>query len=227
MLVECANCGAPLKTKPNRKTFQCSYCDCVNRVAEVRTIAERDPRGWKPPAEWTPPAHVPAASVPLHYHGGGGVSRWVVAGAVLSAAVVVFALLGGRQQVNIAADGSCPASFAGLAAGTLHTCRCGAGMSAGTVWGTRVYTADSSICQAALHAGAVSSAGGEIQVLSAPGCDTYVGSTQNGVQTNAWGSYGASFYFPGHGQGTCAGLGSGTCPEQFSAIAANAKADGY
>ena len=62
------------------------------------------------------------------------------------------------------------------------------------VWGTEVYTGDSSVCAAAVHAGVITAeAGGEVLASYAPGQDAYTGSTQNGVTTNEYGSWGNSF----------------------------------
>ncbi len=65
---------------------------------------------------------------------------------------------------------------------------------AGSVWGTDTYTADSAVCVAAAHAGAIASAtGGRVLVSSLPGQDSYAGTTRNGITTSSWGSYRASF----------------------------------
>lgn len=64
----------------------------------------------------------------------------------------------------------------------------------GSVWGTDIYTADSSICVAAAHAGVITRAeGGRVVVTSLPGQDSYSGSERNGITTSSWGSYRASF----------------------------------
>jgi hypothetical protein len=52
------------------------------------------------------------------------------------------------------------------------------------VWGTDVYTDDSSLCRAALHAGSVTSEGGTITVTRAEGRQLYIGTTRNGVMSN-------------------------------------------
>lgn len=55
------------------------------------------------------------------------------------------------------------------------------------VYGTDVYTDDSWICAAAIHAGAITdAAGGQVRVTIAAGQDVYVGSTRNGVTTDDW-----------------------------------------
>jgi hypothetical protein len=63
------------------------------------------------------------------------------------------------------------------------------------VWGTDIYTNDSSICRAALHAGVISTNGGEVTVHPEPGQNRYLGTTRNGVTTDNYGNWGASFRF--------------------------------
>ena len=101
---------------------------------------------------------------------------------------------------------ACPANFksvAGLNANSEISCRCNAGAPGGSVWGSDIYTQDSSICAAALHAGEVLAGGGMVKAKAAPGCKSYAGTTRNGVTSSAWGSFEASFYFPAKGTGTC------------------------
>jgi hypothetical protein len=79
---------------------------------------------------------------------------------------------------------------------------CPAGCTDGSaVWGTGVYTGDSAICAAAVHAGIISAAdGGEVLASYAPGQDSYLGSTQNDVTTNDYGSWGNSFTLEAPGE---------------------------
>ena len=57
------------------------------------------------------------------------------------------------------------------------TCRCGKTEGGADVWGTDVYTDDSSICTAAVHAGLIEADdGGEVTFELAPGRDEYTGS---------------------------------------------------
>jgi hypothetical protein len=62
-----------------------------------------------------------------------------------------------------------------------------------SVWGSDVYTYDSSVCRAAIHAGVITDEGGPVQMTWLPGVETYIGSERNGVQTAEWGQYYASF----------------------------------
>lgn len=107
---------------------------------------------------------------------------------------------------TVAAD-ACPGTYDALPpdlqAGE-HACSCAADALVGSVWGTGVYTTDSSICAAALHAGAVGADGGKVTVKKAPGCARYEGTESNGVASGAWAAFQASFYFPAKGDGACA-----------------------
>lgn len=93
---------------------------------------------------------------------------------------------------------ACPLNYerrGGL--GDAFTCVCAAGAFGGRVWGTDVYTTDSALCAAALHAGAISASGGEVTVRPSAGRPAYQGSSRNGVTTGSWGAYGASYLFVG------------------------------
>jgi LCCL domain-containing protein len=72
-------------------------------------------------------------------------------------------------------------------------CNCSTGASNGSVWGSGPYTADSNICTAARHAGAIGAQGGIVRLLERPGQASYNGSSANGVSTSGWSSYGQSF----------------------------------
>ncbi len=66
-----------------------------------------------------------------------------------------------------------------------------------TVWGTDVYTDDSSVCTAAVHAGLITvEDGGRVVIEIAPGEETYTGSEANGVTSLDYGSWDGSFTFP-------------------------------
>ena len=142
---------------------------------------------------------------------------------VLPCAVMAIALLACKKDKygkDQAAEGSaaapsaaahsakpCPGKFRelpeanGAPPGTSITCQCASGELRGSVWGSGTYTTDSRICVAAVHAGAITPAGGTVKMKTAPGCPGYVGSAANGVSTSQWGSYQASFYFEGKGDG--------------------------
>lgn len=63
------------------------------------------------------------------------------------------------------------------------------------IWGTDIYTDDSSICTAAVHAGAITPNGGAVTIEMLPGQASYTGSNRNGVNSANWGNYPSSFRF--------------------------------
>lgn len=80
----------------------------------------------------------------------------------------------------------------------------------GKVWGTGVYTSGSPVCLAAIHAGVLTTGGGTATLYVQPGQPAYRGSTSNGVQSQSYGEWAASFSFepkpaglapPGAGEG--------------------------
>jgi len=71
---------------------------------------------------------------------------------------------------------------------------CPANCTTASIWGTDTYTTDSSICLAAIHTGTIQrDKGGKVNVSIIAGLPTYAGSEKNGVTTNSWNSYEASF----------------------------------
>lgn len=77
------------------------------------------------------------------------------------------------------------------------TCPSNCASEGGTVWGTNMYTDDSAVCTAAVHAGALTNEGGTTTVLIKDGQDAYPASLQNDVQSSEWGSWNRSFTFDG------------------------------
>ena len=75
------------------------------------------------------------------------------------------------------------------------TCACSAQAVAtvAPIWGVDVYTDDSAVCVAAVHAGAIGSAGGVITVSRAQGQQSYPGGARNGVVSNSYGPWPQSF----------------------------------
>lgn len=93
-----------------------------------------------------------------------------------------------------------------------HVCTC-TGSETGSVWGSGPYTADSNICVAARHAGAIAGMGGQVRVIAAPGEASYTGSSAFGVQTSNWGSYGSSFHVTSaQATASCSGYPGGEGP---------------
>ncbi len=94
------------------------------------------------------------------------------------------------------------------------------GASGGAVWGTDVYTDDSSVARAAVHAGVL--AVGETKTVTVtilPGQPSYPASTRNGVSSSSWGSWSGSYSF--------AGAGAVTTGTAVAATARPAVAPGY
>lgn len=71
--------------------------------------------------------------------------------------------------------------------------RCPKECTQGIVWGTDIYTSDSTVCTAAIHAGVIPISGGLFILQGADGQPQYTGSSRNGVISSDWGSWGASF----------------------------------
>ena len=85
------------------------------------------------------------------------------------------------------------------------TCQCDEELTKkGSVWGGTVYTTDSSICMAAVHAGVIQqAAGGPVTVKGFQGCKAYEGKEANGVTSRKWQSFSGSFAFPSIGTPAC------------------------
>jgi len=76
------------------------------------------------------------------------------------------------------------------------SCPAGGNTSA-TVWGTGLYTDDSAICPAAVHAGRITAySGGTATIRVEAGQSSYTGTTSNGVTTLSFASWPRSFTFP-------------------------------
>ncbi|HEY3496133.1 MAG TPA: LCCL domain-containing protein [Polyangiaceae bacterium] len=77
-----------------------------------------------------------------------------------------------------------------------RSCICSAAdTQSGSVRGTGIYTDDSRICRAALHAGVIPSGGGTVNYELVAGQSSYAGTTQNGVTSSASGSAAGSYRF--------------------------------
>jgi hypothetical protein len=102
------------------------------------------------------------------------------------------------RSFTVAATGgvstiSCAMNAQGVPADTTVVCPPGCGTS--TAWGEDVYSDDSSICTAAIHAGVIQAAtGGPVHVTIAPGQSAYPATSRNGVTTSSWGAWGRSFH---------------------------------
>lgn len=85
------------------------------------------------------------------------------------------------------------AGFTGEA-GKTYTFRCPAEGSEHGVYGSDIYTQDSSICTAAVHAGLFRlEQGGIVTIEYRPGRSTYGSTVRNGIKSRTWGEYPRSF----------------------------------
>ncbi len=84
--------------------------------------------------------------------------------------------------------------------GQRFTYACPAGGSPSRARGTDVYTDDSSICTAAVHAGRINpSIGGAVTIEIKPGQNSYMGTGRNGILSEGYGAWTGSFVFVGAG----------------------------
>jgi hypothetical protein len=75
---------------------------------------------------------------------------------------------------------------------------CPSGGNLATVWGTNIYTDDSSVCTAAVHVGVITPAsGGSVTIETRPGRSSYVSFAHNGVTSRPYGSWTGSFVLAG------------------------------
>jgi cytoskeletal protein RodZ len=88
------------------------------------------------------------------------------------------------------------AGFVKEETGLQYSFACPPGGTPGTVWGSEIYTADSSVCTAAVHAGKITlNDGGTVTIEFAPGRQTYGATTRNGITSYNYGQYPHSIIF--------------------------------
>lgn len=86
--------------------------------------------------------------------------------------------------------------------GQTYRFRCPGGGTAATIYGSDIYTDDSSICTAAAHAGVISMAsGGNVKIEIRPGRSAYGSTTRHGIKSNSYGDWRRSFVFISFGSG--------------------------
>lgn len=114
-----------------------------------------------------------------------------------AAAAGALAGMTGSGAVGSAAPPACPPHLpvSSGAEPSKLTCACAAPIAAAPVWGDRRYALDSGVCAAALHAEAISTAGGPVTLWILPGCDQYVGARRAGITSRAGDATDASFTF--------------------------------
>lgn len=95
------------------------------------------------------------------------------------------------------AQSLCPDTFSSFRGSKAPlACSCSADATQrGIAYGMDVYSDDSGICQAAVHAGAISAQGGNVTVIPVPGQTAYPGATRNGVTSANGGPMDGSFRF--------------------------------
>ena len=156
----------------------------------------------------------------------------------LGVACVVASLLGTAplraQQISLVADGQSTARPYEGKVGTRRTFICPANLEIKPIWGTDVYTEDSPICTAAVHAGVITQAqGGVVSVVIGEGRATYTGSKRDDVEAGSYASYPGSYTLDGTASGqidwrtTAVGLPRGfatplglVCPPATSTVVA-------
>jgi hypothetical protein len=70
------------------------------------------------------------------------------------------------------------------------------GTTGGAIWGTDIYTSDTHIPTAAVHAGVITNGQTkEVYIKVVQGLSEYIGSTRNGVSTSGYGGWGLSYQF--------------------------------
>jgi hypothetical protein len=67
----------------------------------------------------------------------------------------------------------------------------------GNVYGTDIYTDDSSVCNAAIHAGMLNRAGGMVTIEIRPGLESYQGTLRHGIPSASYARWGGSYVFIG------------------------------
>lgn len=108
----------------------------------------------------------------------------------------VLALAACKKDTGPILEIPCSQTVEGLryGAGAVVLVNCQEGCeNSSKVWGDGLYTKDSPICKAAIHAGVISKSGGKVKVTVQPGQDSYKGSTKNGITTESYGSFGGSY----------------------------------
>ena len=87
-----------------------------------------------------------------------------------------------------------PATMVSFETGKTYEFKCPSGGKESAVWGSDIYTLDSSVCNAAVHAGKLTmESGGLVTIELRPGQDSYKGTVRNGIKTNDYPKYGQSF----------------------------------
>lgn len=80
--------------------------------------------------------------------------------------------------------------------GEMFAYECPANGTSGPIWGSAIYTDDSSVCTAAVHMGLITfESGGTVRIVMRPGLSSYASTSLNGVTSEAWDAWQGSFHF--------------------------------
>jgi hypothetical protein len=83
--------------------------------------------------------------------------------------------------------GDCPAIPSNFEQGKTYTCSCPSNQSGGVIYGDGVYTNDSNICVAAIHAGVLpEGVAGRVNLRMVASPSVFKGITQHGVKSEVW-----------------------------------------
>jgi hypothetical protein len=82
-----------------------------------------------------------------------------------------------------------------MQSGVVYRFACPAANQTGNVWGTDIYTDDSSICEAAVHAGVIGREGGMVHYERLGAQQSFRGSVRNGVSSLDYAAWPGSFRF--------------------------------
>ncbi len=109
--------------------------------------------------------------------------------------IAVAVVLGVAGAAHAAVNVSCTDSVNGLNKknAKAFSVVCPVNCKTGSVWGSDVYTTDSAICVAAVHAGVIGANGGPVKVNLTAGKPNYTGTARNGVTSNQWAAFDKSF----------------------------------
>jgi hypothetical protein len=140
------------------------------------------------------------ASRPVSRNGAAALVAFLIVIAAIAAGIVGAAHTSTRRAMRAVPSGITEVSWSDNAVqyrgnnGAAFTIHCPPGGSFGTVWGSDLYTDDSSLCTAAVHAGRLTAqAGGLATIEIRQGAQSYPASARFGVATRSYGPWSGSF----------------------------------
>ncbi len=102
---------------------------------------------------------------------------------------------GGTVFFDHTGDWVTPPNRFPMQAGVIYRFVCPPATQTGNVWGTDIYTDDSSICEAAVHAGVIGRDGGTVHYERLGARQSFRGSARNGVSSSDYAAWPGSFRF--------------------------------